>query len=154
MTFAPVAVVSGLLLVISIVLVTFDVRTYRQRREAAPDENAQTAAWKRFRLRVQASSGIGVIGVLLLVGALINPRAHPMAFSLTWMIAVIVTFWIAAVALVDLMRSRSQLMELKHQQMIQTAILKSELERAKQDVRKHRETQVNGKPSGPRKHKK
>lgn len=147
MQFLPLALVSGLLLLISAVLVTLDYRAYKRRREAAADEAAKTAVWKRFRFRVQASGGIGVVGVLILVGASIDARAHPVKFSLTWIIAILVTFWIALMALVDLMRSRQQLAELKHQEIIQTAIFKSELERARKEVNKHQETQANGKPA-------
>lgn len=135
-----------MLLLISAVLVTFDIRTYQRRRDAAESEDARGAAWKRFRRRVQASSGIGLVGILLLVGALIDARSYPLAAACIWFAAILVTFWIVLIALLDLMTSRRQLADLKHQQVVQTAILQSELRRAQEQLRAATELQVNGKP--------
>lgn len=141
---------SSVLLLISAVLVSFDIRTYKQRRQAAETDDARQAAWVRFRRRVQASSGIGLVGVLSLIGVLIDAKAHPLATACVWMAAILVTFWIVLIALLDLMSTRQQLAELKHQQVIQTAILQSELKRAQEKLRAANETQVNGKPGSHR----
>ncbi|MDA7978245.1 MAG: hypothetical protein MPJ50_05680 [Pirellulales bacterium] len=147
MTSVPIAIFSAVLLLISTVLVAFDVRGYKRRRITAEKDDGRKSAWKRFRRRVQASAGIGVVGIVLMVSAFINVREHPLASAMLWLSAIVLTFWVAVIALVDLMGSRQQLAELRHQEMIQTAILKSELKRAQEEVREHSELQVNGKPT-------
>lgn len=141
----PLTLFSCVLLMISALLVYTDLKTYARRKAAAANDSDLKTAWKRFRRRIQASAGIGVVGVLFLIAAWINPKTHPIAFASLLLAGIAGTFWIAVLALLDLIGTRRQLLDLKHQQIIQTAILKNELKRAQEKVRQANSLQTNGK---------
>lgn len=104
------------------------LRIHRRDREfqrAEPgDRRAKVEGAARFRARTLSSALIGVAGMLVVGGVLIQ---HPVAMIIYWTIAMIVVLMIIVLGIMDFLRSRRYLYELQVQHLAERAALEAEV---------------------------
>ncbi len=127
-----------LLLVFSVVMLRRHVATWRAARDGKKDERARDFAFRQYRRRMQGSAMIGIIGVAVIAGIWITDNTAALFF---WLGVTLVVFWMALLALADLLATRHYYSQLQREQLEEHAALRGELERLKR-------RDGNGKPPG------
>lgn len=95
------------LVCVSVTLVLWHVRSWRLMRLELPHAEERSYRWRQFRRRMQASSLIGVLGMAVYLGYLIPARASPGFFLAFWLMVIFVVLWLAALATLDLLATRT-----------------------------------------------
>ena len=76
-------------------------RTWETGKEREVDPFAQKHFAKRYRRRMQASGMLVLLGGLISGGQFIDGKAHPVFFSVYWVVVLLITFWLILLAMVD-----------------------------------------------------
>ncbi len=132
----PLASVFPLLLVaVSILLVAshLSARRRAERRELEADQRDFLA--RQFRRRMQASVMIGLLGLALLAGVVFPWANHPLAFAIYWIIVIVFTLWLIALAAADAISSTSHFRQQALEHRIHRAKLEALLARHKEHGR-------------------
>lgn len=127
------------LVVLSTVLLALHVRKWRRLEEYVEDDEQQHFYRRQLRRRLQASAMIGLLGIAIAGGMAIPWQHWPLAFAFYWLLVILVTFWIALLALADMSHSRAYVNRLNREHRIKRAELEAQLARfrARQSNGKH-----------------
>ncbi len=127
------------LLGLSATLLALHIRKWHALGTDLANKDQQSFHRLQLRRRIQASAMIGLLGVAIAVGMaipwqrwpLMTSRGSqlPLAFAGYWLLVILVTFWIVALALADLTHSRSHIRQLTRQHQIKRAELEAQLQR-------------------------
>lgn len=126
------------LIVLSAVLLGLHIRKWRLLDEGSQEDDQQRFLRRQLRRRLQVSAMIGLLGIAIAAGMAIPWQRWPLAFAFYWLLVILVTFWIALLALADMAHSRAYVNELNREHRIKRAQLEAQLAR-------YREKQTNGK---------
>jgi hypothetical protein len=134
----PIAIVSTMLVLASVLLILVHRRTARRAAEVfgAPEEREFAAS--QYRRRVQTSAMIGLVGVLLFAGQWVE---HPIGVLVYWLAVVLLVVWIMLLALADVVATRTHFSRLRRGSLVEHARLQAELHLA----RKRQQASGNGK---------
>lgn len=126
------------LVVLSAALLGLHIRKWRRLDEVAEDDDQKHFHRRQLRRRLQASAMIGLLGIAIAAGMAIPWQRWPLAFAFYWLLVILVTFWIALLALADMSHSRAYVNQLNREHRIKRAELEAQLAR-------YRERLSNGK---------
>jgi Flp pilus assembly protein protease CpaA len=103
------AVFGGSLIVIGLLMMRSHVREWRKRQADPSLEPADDAHYRRqYRRRMQASSMLVLIGVLLPIGdALLLFVRAPQWLTVFWMLVLLLVLWLSLLALGDLLSTQA-----------------------------------------------
>ena len=121
-----------LLLVLSAVLIYWNVRSWRivQREQG---EAADVAFHRRqFRRRIQASGMLALLAVALCVGQLIPHERRPSLYIFFWFGVFLLVMWTMLLAIGDMVVNRQRLTRFQRERRIEEARLNAELAQIRQ----------------------
>ncbi|MDC0273230.1 hypothetical protein OAK91_00685 [Planctomycetaceae bacterium] len=93
----PMILLSGL----GLLMMRSHHRAWGTESEAEVEPFAQKHFSKRYRRRMQASGMLVLLGVLITGGQFIDGEAHPLVFSIYWVVVLLLTFWLILLAMGD-----------------------------------------------------
>jgi hypothetical protein len=91
--------------------------------------------YRQCRRRLQASSLLGLVGVALFVGQLIDFRKNPSFFVFFWCAVALLVLWIVLLALADVFATRMRNLRLSQERLIENAKLQARIRKAKERLR-------------------
>lgn len=148
MKLLQIILLPAVLVVISTLLVVWHVRSWRAVRDAEADEADRDFHWRRFRRRMQTSIMVGLVGVAVLCGQLLDFRRHPSMYVFYWTAVVLVLLWIILLALADMVSSRRYLQRWNVERLVALAKLRADAERARSELVRQRQREGNGHAPG------
>ena len=121
----PTVVFAVVLVLLAAGLVASHVRAFRAAKARGERGQNFEFARRQFRRRIQASSILGLLGVAILVGPLIE---SPLASVFYWEFVVLLACWMGVLALADLRATHYHYGLERDQHRIDLAKMKAELE--------------------------
>jgi hypothetical protein len=139
-----IALLPAVLVVISTLLVVWHVRSWHAVRDGQADDADRDFHWRRFRRRMQTSIMVGIVGLAVLGGQLLDFRRHPSVYVFYWTAVVLLLLWIILLALADLISSRRYLQRWNVERLVALARLRADAERARSEMARQRQREGNG----------
>ena len=110
MNLLPFVILAVSLWIISGLLIWSHLRAWRHAQAADLDDRHRDFAWRQFRRRIQASSMLGLIGLVVLIGGLVRPHEQPSLFLTIWLIVAVLVLWLVLLAGADAIATRAHLL--------------------------------------------
>lgn len=132
MDFWPWFLFSIFLLICALGLTLTHVRTWRRVLGQAAQIEPKELEYRRrqFRRRVQSTAMLGLLAVGLLAGYWVRPpRVATLSFSVYWGGMLFVVFWVALLAIVDMIATRFHYSRLQRDCLMEEVKLRAELRR-------------------------
>lgn len=117
------------LLVLSVCLLAGHSKGWRRQREGELDEKAFDFHRRQYRRRMQASGMIGIVGLAVLGGILIDRLDDAMLSVGYWSAVLFIVAWVGALAIADAAASRFYYDHVRSDHQAEHAALKAELDR-------------------------
>jgi len=115
------------LLVAAVGLVIWHVRSWRALQTEGLEPKQERFHRRQFRRRMQTSTMLGILAVGLLVGQWLP--AWPVLVACYWGGMLLLTFWLALLALADLAVTRTHFRRMRNDYLVEEAKLQAELKR-------------------------
>ncbi len=124
------ALISLFLLAGAILLMVSHVRSWRAFQLQEHDTAALLFRRRQLRRRMQSSSLLGLLAVMLFAGELINARVESQGFKLVyWSGVILVVVWMGLSAVADILATKLYYGRLRNAYLIEQAKLRAELRR-------------------------
>lgn len=117
------------LVTVAVALVVWHVRSWRLMRAELPRGEERDYRWRQFRRRMQASSLVGVLGLAVYLGYLIPHDALPRFFLAFWLMVICCVLWLALLASLDFLATRSFYATRRHAIKIERAAWQAQIDR-------------------------
>lgn len=111
---ASSALMCGLLLAASAILMQSHLRTWRSHQREAPAEPRELDYHRRqFRRRMQSSAMLGLLGIAVLVGHFIRPPLPVLVVVIFWACVILLIVWLMLLAVADVVSTRMHFGQLR-----------------------------------------
>ncbi|MEX0710790.1 MAG: hypothetical protein WD278_00485 [Pirellulales bacterium] len=104
------------------------LRTWRWARGASLDRLEYDFRRRQFRRRVQASAMLALVGIALFAGQLLPWRRWPSLYVFFWCGVMLLVFWVALLALADVIATNAYARRLRTQRLVEQAQRRARLE--------------------------
>ena len=133
-------VVSGLIVLFSMLLLGQHVRAWRLANHGGLEDHEEAFLRRQYLRRMRASGLLGILGLAILGELFIQSHAWLLAY---WMVVLVIAAWICLLALADWIASRNHWQASLAVSQAQAAALKAEIAKFQLEERKPPD------PSGP-----
>jgi hypothetical protein len=147
MTHLSSFLVAILLILASVGLIAWHVRSWRRARQGELEERERDFHLRQLRRRVQTSVMIGLLGVAIFAGQLLLEAKTPWKLQVIYWIGVLaLVLWIALLAVADMTATSFYYSREKSDFVVERAKLQAELRKARNEDAERKSRGHNGKP--------